>query len=87
MVRRPAGTNFIPSRWTIDPNGQASYSIFNQRGQVVATSLTGPSPDSTLVPVSRIASFTEPSAVKYDLLKNMGQSILPGTRFAETYLL
>ncbi|RYD98693.1 MAG: RHS repeat protein, partial [Sphingobacteriales bacterium] len=64
---------YYPKQTLIDPNGQASFSITDASGKVVATGLSGTSPDSSRFPIQALNTLPSATYHEYDVLKNLPQ--------------
>lgn len=64
---------YYPKQTIIDPNGQASFSITDASGKVVATGLSGISPDSALYPIEALNTLPVATYHEYDVLKGLPQ--------------
>ncbi len=65
--------SYYPKQTIIDPNGQASFSITDASGKVVATGLSGTAPDSALYPLEALSSLPEATYRESDVLKDLPQ--------------
>jgi len=74
-------SEYYPKVITRDPNGQMSYSIFNQSGKVVATALMGTAPGSN-TPILALDGLPAPASATTDVLANLTQSVGDNMRSA-----
>ncbi len=64
---------YYPKQTIINQNGQASFSITNASGKIVASGLSGTSPDSTLYPIESLNTLPAATYHEYDVLKGLTQ--------------
>lgn len=83
MGTQAGKAQFYPKQVVTDPNGQFSFSIFNQNGKVVASALIGKAPDSTKMPIVPLDNLAPMQTITTDLLANASQTIGNGLRLAE----
>jgi RHS repeat-associated protein len=86
LLGTQAGRNeYYPKVITKDQNQQLSYSIYNQKGKIVASALVGINPDNATtnpVPIVALDNIAAPTSVATDILANLTQSIGNGLRSA-----
>ena len=64
---------YYPKQTIIDPNGQASFSITDASGKVVATGLSGAGPDDRDYPIEALNTLPTATYYEYDVLKDLPQ--------------
>jgi RHS repeat-associated protein len=74
---------YYPKQVTMDPNGQASFSIVDPSGRTVATALAGKAPSSLQYPIDSLPNMAPAIYTMQDILSGNLQQIDKGLRNAE----